>query len=176
MDFAVRGMDLSQIDMLRKGELARGETALHDCNARERCWRHMAQVGRGVAGCRGARPADQQFCRLRCVARSYVAVFCGDVSARPRAWAAAAVVVAVAVLGRVLIAPSPIEEGHNVFLPAPALERALPADVYRELLAAFDAQYPPAVRCDPKSIRLLAQRRHAGNGVRLFRRQYLARD
>jgi hypothetical protein len=80
-----------------------------------------------------------------------VAVFCGTVSARPRAWAAAAVVVTVAVLGRVLIAPSPIEEGHNVFLPGPALERALPADVHRELLAAFDAQYPPAQRCDPKA-------------------------
>jgi hypothetical protein len=80
-----------------------------------------------------------------------VAVFVGTVSARPRAWAAAAVIVTIAVLGRLLIAPSPIEEGHNVFLPAPALEQALPADVYHELLAAFDAQYPPARRCDPKS-------------------------
>jgi hypothetical protein len=79
-----------------------------------------------------------------------VAVFCGAVSSHPRAWAAAAAIVCVAVLGRVLIAPSPIEEGHNVFLPGPALERALPADVHRELLAAFDAQYPPAQRCDPR--------------------------
>jgi hypothetical protein len=80
-----------------------------------------------------------------------VAVLCGAVSSRPRDWGAAAVIVFVAVFGRLLISPSPIEEGHNVFLPGPALERALPADVYRELLAAFDAQYPPAQRCDPKT-------------------------
>ena len=35
--------------------------------------------------------------------------------------------------GQVLLAPPRIDEGHNVFLPGPALERGLPADVYRHL-------------------------------------------
>ena len=41
-------------------------------------------------------------------------------------------------------------EGHNVFLPSTALEKALPADVYRQMLAEFDAQYSSARRCDSK--------------------------
>lgn len=49
------------------------------------------------------------------------------------------------------MSPPRIEEGHNVFLPSIALERALPSDVYRQMLAEFDAQYPPAQRCDPKN-------------------------
>ena len=53
-------------------------------------------------------------------------------------------------LAQQLLSPPRIEEGHNVFLPSAALEKSLPADVYRQMLAEFDAQYPPARRCDPK--------------------------
>jgi hypothetical protein len=78
-----------------------------------------------------------------------VVIFSGEVSARSRSWAAAAAVVVVTVGGQVLLSPPRIEEGHNVFLPSQALEGGLPADVYRHLAAEFDAQYPPAQRCDP---------------------------
>ena len=60
--------------------------------------------------------------------------------------------VAAAIVGQFLLAPPRIQEGHNVFLPSPALERALPAEVYRRLAEEFDAQYPPAVRCKPGSV------------------------
>jgi hypothetical protein len=79
-----------------------------------------------------------------------VVIFIGDVSTRPRAWIAAAVLAAIAIVGQVLLAPPRIEEGQNVFLPSTALERALPSDVYRQLAGEFDAQYPPAQRCDAK--------------------------
>ena len=62
----------------------------------------------------------------------------------------AVAIVVVAASGQALLAPQRIEEGHNVFLPSAALERALPSDVYRYLAADFEAQYPPAHRCDPK--------------------------
>ena len=81
-----------------------------------------------------------------------VVLFCGEVSARGRAWAAAVAIAAVAVAAQFLWAPPRIEEGHNVFLPdAPVLQRGLPADVYREMAHEFDALYPPAVRCKPGS-------------------------
>ena len=79
-----------------------------------------------------------------------VVIFSGEVRAQGRAWLAALAIVTVAVAGQALLAPPRIEEGHNVFLPSPALERGLPADVYRHLAQEFDAQYPPAQRCDPK--------------------------
>jgi hypothetical protein len=79
-----------------------------------------------------------------------VVAFSGAVSARPRAWLAAVAIVAVAIAAQAWFAPPRIDEGHNVFLPGPALERALPGDVYRHLAAEFDALYPPAQRCDPK--------------------------
>ena len=45
--------------------------------------------------------------------------------------------------------PAPrIDEGFQLFLPGPALERTLPADVARVLTAQFNAQYPPEKRCD----------------------------
>lgn len=78
-----------------------------------------------------------------------VVIFSGEVSARPRAWAAAVVIVVVAVAGQALLSPPRLEEGHNVFLPSPALERALPAQVYRQMANEFDALYPPAQRCNP---------------------------
>jgi hypothetical protein len=77
-------------------------------------------------------------------------IFCGDVRADRRAWMAAVAIVAVGASGQALLAPQRIEEGHNVFLPSAALERALPSDVYRYLAADFETQYPPARRCDPK--------------------------
>lgn len=80
-----------------------------------------------------------------------VAIFTGVVSARPRAWLAACVVIAVALLGKWWLAPPRIDEGHNVFLPSALLERALPKDVYRALTDEFDALYPEVRRCEPKA-------------------------
>jgi len=82
-------------------------------------------------------------------------IFTGEVSARASAWFTAAAIVFAAVSGQWLISPPRIEEGHNVFLPGPsdgALQRGLPLDVYRHMANAFDAQYPPAVRCLPDLI------------------------
>src|SRR5512140_677394 len=62
-----------------------------------------------------------------------VVIFSGEVRAQGRAWLAAAAIVAVALAGQALLAPPRIDEGHNVFLPSPVLERGLPADVYRHL-------------------------------------------
>jgi len=80
-----------------------------------------------------------------------VAIFSGVIRVRPRTWGAAILVVAVALLGKWLLAPPRIDEGHNVFVPSALLERTLPADVYRTLLGEFDALYPEAQRCDPKA-------------------------
>jgi hypothetical protein len=80
-----------------------------------------------------------------------VVIFSGEVRASIGAWAAAVAVAAIAVAGQFLLAPPRIEEGHNVFLPSQALQRTLPADVYRQLATEFDAQYPPGVRCKPGS-------------------------
>jgi hypothetical protein len=79
-----------------------------------------------------------------------VVIFCGDVRAEPRAWMAAMAIVVFAAAAQFLLTPPRIEEGHNVFLPSEALERGLPSDVYHHMVAEFDAQYPPAQRCDPK--------------------------
>jgi hypothetical protein len=80
--------------------------------------------------------------------------FSGQIRTSWRAWLATAAIVAVAVVGQMALTPPRIDEGHNVFLPAPpgksdALARGLPADVYRHLKAEFDKQYPPAKRCNP---------------------------
>ena len=80
-----------------------------------------------------------------------VAIFSGVIRVRPRSWGAAILVVAIALLGKWLLAPPRIDEGHNVFVPSALLERTLPADVYRTLLGEFDALYPEAQRCDPKA-------------------------
>ncbi|HZL62277.1 MAG TPA: hypothetical protein VFC32_08255, partial [Pseudolabrys sp.] len=79
-------------------------------------------------------------------------IFSGAVRASAGAWAAAVAIVALAVAGQFLLAPPRIEEGHNVFLPSPALERGLPVEVYRRMANEFDAVYPPAVRCRPGSV------------------------
>jgi hypothetical protein len=81
-----------------------------------------------------------------------MAIFSGEVRLQSGAWLGAGAIVAVALLGQTWLAPPRIDEGHNVFLPNPALEQALPADVYRHLKDEFDREYPPAVRCAPGSI------------------------
>ena len=74
-------------------------------------------------------------------------IFSGEVTARTRAWVAAVAIVSIVVVGKFLLVPPRIEEGHNVFLPGgpmQVLQRELPAEVYRRLATEFDAQYPPA--------------------------------
>jgi hypothetical protein len=83
-----------------------------------------------------------------------VVIFSGAVRTESRAWLAAGTIVVVAIVGQLLLAPPRIDEGHNVFLPGEAasvLARGLPAPVYRRMSDAFDAQYPPAVRCEKSS-------------------------
>jgi hypothetical protein len=48
-----------------------------------------------------------------------VVICCGEVSARPRAWAAAAAIVVAGVAAQAVLSPPPIEEGHNVFFAEP---------------------------------------------------------
>jgi hypothetical protein len=81
-----------------------------------------------------------------------IVIFGGEVSARASAWAVAVAIVAIAVAGQFVLAPPRIEEGYNAFLPSPALERELPAEVYRRLASEFDPQYLPAIRCRPGSV------------------------
>lgn len=80
-----------------------------------------------------------------------VAIFTGTVRLDLARWAAAAAVVAVTIGAQMALAPPRIDEGFNVFLPGGALERELPADVYRHLSSEFDKQYPTDRRCDPKA-------------------------
>ncbi len=83
-----------------------------------------------------------------------VVAFTGEVTARAKDWLAALAIVAVGAAGQWALSPPRIDEGHNIFLPGDAggvLQRALPADVYRHMTDAFDAAYPPSVRCKPRS-------------------------
>jgi hypothetical protein len=80
-----------------------------------------------------------------------VVIFSGAVRATSRAWLGAGAIVVITVGGQILLAPPRIDEGHNVFLPSPALEQGLPGDVYRHLKDEFDKEYPPGVRCAPGS-------------------------
>jgi hypothetical protein len=83
-----------------------------------------------------------------------VLILSGRISARPRRWLAAAAAIAVAAMLPWLVAPTPIEQGANVFLPTKpgnVFERRMPNDVYRFMKAEFDALYPPSVRCKPGS-------------------------
>jgi hypothetical protein len=77
-----------------------------------------------------------------------VAVFAGMVRTQLKRWLAA-VAVAAGVLAAHIFAPAPrIDEGFNVFLPGPGIDKTLPADVVRALTAQFNAQYPPEKRCN----------------------------
>jgi hypothetical protein len=79
-----------------------------------------------------------------------VLVFTGEIRMGVRRWMLAAAACAFAALLPHAIAPPPIVEGDNLFLPGKpgnVLERGLPKDVYAFLSARFDAVYPPSVRC-----------------------------
>lgn len=79
-----------------------------------------------------------------------VLILSGEIRRGARRWAGAIAACAFAALLPHLIAPAPIVEGENVFLPGKpgnVLERGLPKDVYAFLGRAFDAAYPPAARC-----------------------------
>ncbi|MEI7804657.1 MAG: hypothetical protein WCI56_04955 [Hyphomicrobiales bacterium] len=83
-----------------------------------------------------------------------VLIFAGEMTASRGRWLAAVAVVAAAVLLRILLTPQPVQEGHNIFVPgdpAGVLEKQLPPDVYRFMKTEFDARYPAAQRCDPKT-------------------------
>ncbi len=79
-----------------------------------------------------------------------VFIFSGRLTISLRSWTIAAGAVAVAALLPLLIAPAPIAQGVNAFLPGKpgnVLEKGLPPEVYQFMRAEFDAQYPPAQRC-----------------------------
>jgi hypothetical protein len=81
---------------------------------------------------------------------SAVLILCGRIDTRAARWLGAFAAVAVAALLPLLIAPAPIQQGANVFLPTKpgnVIERQMPPDVYRFMKAEFDALYPPSVRC-----------------------------
>lgn len=78
----------------------------------------------------------------------------GGISVKPQRWTIAVALVVVAIVAQSHLAPPKIEEGHNVFItdftkPSDALEKQLPADVYRFMASQFDALYPSERRCSP---------------------------
>ncbi len=82
-------------------------------------------------------------------------IFCGRLTCHPGRWLAAIAAVAAAASVSLLMAPAPVMQGFNVFLPTKpgnVFERKLPSDVYRALKAEFDALYPPSIRCKPGSL------------------------
>ena len=105
-----------------------------------------------------------------------IIVVCGNVRTHPRAWLAALGLVFFVVIAQQLLSPPRIEEGHNVFLPSTELEKALPADVYRQMLAEFDAQYPVARRCDPKQFGCWQNGGFPDRTIFFFRRRHLGQD
>src|SRR6478752_7316473 len=137
--------------MLRKGELARPGQAMTGSyeGVAGVIWRKFGALTLAIAAVGLPVNNISDYGILLVLA---VVIWCGDVSTRPRAWLTAIVIVGVGVALQIFSSPPRIEEGHNVFLPSAALEKALPRDVYRVLLAEFDALYPPAKRCDPKKM------------------------
>jgi hypothetical protein len=152
-------MDLSQIDMLRKDDFKTMRTgrgrhpmtiAREDTPPAGAGWRKMGALVLCVAAIGLPVNNAADYALLLVMA---VVIFSGEVSAQGRAWFAAVAIVAVAAAGQSLLSPPRIDEGHNVFLPGGpgnALERGLPAEVYRHMADEFDAQYPPA-RCGAKA-------------------------
>ena len=144
-------MDLGQIAMLRKGDFPLGHAhfmATADTGSAPAIWSRLGVLALGLAVL--GLPVND-FAGYMLLLVVAVVAFCGTVTTRLQPWAAAAIIAAIAIFARMILSPPPIEEGHNVFLPSPALEQALPADVYRELESVFDAQYPPSQRCDRKT-------------------------
>ncbi len=79
-----------------------------------------------------------------------VFVFGGRLVLAPRSWLIAGGACLVAALLPLAIAPAPIAQGLNVFLPGKpgnVLQQGLPPPVYDFLRAEFDARYPPGKRC-----------------------------
>jgi hypothetical protein len=79
-----------------------------------------------------------------------VVIFSGRLTLVAGSWLIAVIAVLIAALLPLPIAPAPIAQGENVFLPGKpgnVLQQGLPADVYQFMRAEFDAQYPPAERC-----------------------------
>src|SRR5262245_5392040 len=136
--------------MLRKGDLARGQatfmTAVRE-DAAGGGWHRLGVIVLAVVVIGLPINNAIDYAVLLAVV---VIVACGNVRTYPGAWAAALGLVISAVVAQQVLSPQRMEEGHNVFLPGAALEKTLPADVHREMLAEFDAQYPPARRCDPR--------------------------
>jgi hypothetical protein len=78
-----------------------------------------------------------------------VVVFSGEMAGARVRWLIAAALLVFVLFLQWLLAPPRVDEGHNLFVPSPVLEAGLPPDVYRFMLAAFDAQYPAERRCAP---------------------------
>ena len=81
-----------------------------------------------------------------------VVVVAGTISRRRTRWVGALAAVVLCVLAQVGLEAPRIEEGHNVFLvdgAGGALETLLPSAAFHFMAAEFNAQYPPARRCDP---------------------------
>jgi hypothetical protein len=135
--------------MLRKGDLARGQatlmTAVRDDAAGDG-WHRLGVLILAVIVIGLPINNAVDYAALLAVV---IFVVCCEVRTHPAAWVAALGLVIVVVIAQQLLSPPRIDEGHNVFLPSTELEKALPADVYRQMLAEFDAQYPLARRCDP---------------------------
>ncbi len=102
----------------------------------------------------------------------------GEVARQGARWCAAALILVVAIALQMLLAPPRIEEGHNVFLPSPALEAALPPAVYRDMLADFTARNPAP--CNPDAggcwQRGLPQRAYAFSADGIWRDTDLSRS
>lgn len=146
-------MDLGQIAMLGKGEVGpRSGQAMAAIGRDASGWRKLAVLVLVLAAL--GLPVNHlgAYALLLVVA---VLVFTGEVTASAKSWLAALAIVAVAGAAQWALAPPRLDEGHNVFLPdAPdgVLARALPSDVYQRMAREFDAVYPPAVRCKPRSM------------------------
>lgn len=140
-------MDLGQIGMVRKGlgELMNDDGMMAGPQ-RGQGWRRLGLLLLAVAAVGLPINTLSAFAILVLAA---VIAFSGEVAWHGGRWCAAVIILLIAVALQTLLAPPRIEEGHNVFLPSPALEAALPPVVYREMLAAFDQRDPPQSRCDP---------------------------
>jgi hypothetical protein len=114
-------------------------------------WLRIAVLALVVAGLE--LPINDLF-RYALLVLAAVAIFAGQISSSRRSWGIAAGIVALTIAAQWLWPAPRIEEGHNVFVVEErggALERGLPADAFRQMLAEFEAAYPAARRCEPQS-------------------------